>query len=251
MQEKVEIVKADGTKASLDLISEFEINNGSLKKYVLMTANELDQNGLIKILASQISDGKIIKIESDEDWTAVKNVMRSIISSSKGEFTYTNTSDNMSFSVPDDYARVIAVQEVAKQALVDDYEKNKPAVQVVQQEQADVADPKAGIYPTEKVVAPIGSEVVPGIAEVIAENATEETAETLESPETPVTNEAAPEPTPTIEENTAPQVSNNAARDILISEITAAVDKYLESIDVKNIKDTIAKMQEELNSIKL
>ena len=78
MQEKVEIVKADGTKASLDLISEFEINNGSLKKYVLMTANELIETYELRknidgiydekripnsILQTMISDASVIEDE--------------------------------------------------------------------------------------------------------------------------------------------------------------------------------------------
>ena len=130
MQEKIELIKSDGEKLTVDLISEFDCDvNGSPKRYVLLTANEIDQNGLVKILASNINGGKLVRIESDDEWAVVKNVMRSIISSSKGDFTYTNTSDSMSFDIEDNYARVIAVQDSAKQALINDYNENKPEVE--------------------------------------------------------------------------------------------------------------------------
>ena len=167
MLEKVEIIKND-EKTTVDLISEFEITeNGQVNRYALLTANEIDQNGLIKILATQISEGKMVRIQTEESWSAVKNVMRSIISASKGEFKYTNTSDNMSYEVSEDYARIIAVQDVAKQALVKDYEANKPKAEAPTKAESAQTDPNAGIYPTQNVAAPIGSEVVPGIAEVV------------------------------------------------------------------------------------
>ena len=171
MLEKVEIIKRDGSKLNLDLISEFSVKQGdAVKKFALLTANEIDQNGLIKLLASEITGGQLIKISDDADWTLVKNIMRSIISGSAKDFTYTNTSDNMSFNVDDDYARIIAVQDAAKQALVKDYEANKPQVEApVEVSPQTSVDDHAGIYPTESVSAPIGSEIVPGIAETSAD----------------------------------------------------------------------------------
>lgn len=324
MLEKVEIIKND-EKTNVDLISEFEITEGSnINRYALLTANEIDQNGLIKILATQISEGKMIRIQTEESWSAVKNVMRSIISGSKGDFKYTNTSDNMSYEVSEDYARIIAVQDVAKQALIKDYAENKPQVEVTKEESAMPAqDPNAGIYPTEAVQTPIGSEVVPGIAEVaqsadssavsipILDQATntqeeqevpsaqtdseDETPAPEETPvATPEVNPVAPEetvaqepvqeeaeqavaeptiaetpvaetpveeevpevaPTPIVaqtEETPEPTVNVDAssARDVLIQDITAAVDKYLASVSKSDdIKAKIAKLQEELNQM--
>lgn len=277
MPEKVELIKSDKEKLNVDLLSEFSIEiEGIPRKFILMTANEIDQNGLVKILASEIKDGKIIKIESDDDWTIVKNVMRSIISSSKGDYTYTNTSDNMSYEVSDDYARVIAVRDDAKQALVNDYEENKPEPEdVIPQENETTEDPNAVIYPTESEAAPIGSELVSGIAEVNPDAETkEETKEeesTEEEPQDIVPNDAViPEiPTANAEEegtnettdNTSasedtvvvPTVStNDSARDELVNSIIAAVDKYIASSKPSvntDMQDTIAKMQEELNKM--
>ena len=188
----------------------------------------------------------MVRIQSDESWTAVKNVMRSIISSSKGDFTYTNTSDNMSYEVSEDYARIIAVQDVAKQALVKDYEANKPQVEAPAPTQETKEDPNAGIYPTQNVETPIGSEVVPGIAEVsegssdvsipvleeaqndnddivgekVEEEAKEEAQTVEETPvesETPAVEEAAVE-TPAVETPVAEEVQETAAEETPVEE---------------------------------
>ena len=51
MLEKLEITKENGEVLSVDIISAFKISNDNgWKIYCLTTANELDQNGLVKIL---------------------------------------------------------------------------------------------------------------------------------------------------------------------------------------------------------
>ena len=243
MQEKVELLKANGETITVDLVSEFDCNvEGTIKRFVLLTSNEVDQNGLIKIFASNIVDNKLIRIESDDEWTIVKNVMRSIISSSKGDFTYTNTSDKMSYEIDDNYARVIAVQDSAKQALVNDYNEKKP----LDPEDLNNSDmtqqtPNAAIYPTETEVTPIGSEVVPGIAEV-----NQEENETVE--ETPVVETPHEAEAPSV----APVAVTDAARDELVNTIVAAVDKYINTKlneDNSAVQEKITKMQEELKKM--
>ena len=256
MQEKVELIKTGGENQTVDLISEFDCDvNGSPKRFVLLTANEIDQNGLIKILASSIVDGRLVRIESEDEWTLVKNVMRSIISSSKGDFTYTNTSDNMSFEVEDNYARVIAVQDSAKQALVNDYNEKKPAnTDDAPIEETVAEDPNAGIYPSENESTPLGSEVVPGIAELTEGSAEEE--EEGEIPEMPTPDEEPQDivtPTaPEENEEVTTVETGDPARDELVNAIIAAVDKYLETKDNKEndeVQAKIAKMQEELKKM--
>ena len=304
MLEKVEIIKKDGTKINLDLISEFRVQQGeNFKKFALLTANEIDQNGLIKLLASEISGTQLIKIASDEDWTLVKNIMRSIISGSAKDFTYTNTSDNMSFSVDDDFARIIAVQDAAKQALTKDYESNKPQVEKQENIPSQVSsDENNNIYPTESVVSPIGSEIVPGIAETpsvevsdapaIDEASNEEVGEIVENPvveetavdEVPQENEVeesnmddsvietapleeapaigdAPVNEEVVEDNSNiiededDSAAIDSAREQLIQDIMAAVDKYLASLpkksanNTKELQEKISKMQEDLNQL--
>jgi len=266
MQEKVELIKTNGETISVDLISEFDCNiEGNPKRFVLLTANEIDQNGLIKILASSIVDGKLVRIESEDEWTIVKNVMRSIISSSKGDFTYTNTSDAMSYEVDDNYARVIAVQDSAKQALVNDYNEKKPSSPEDAEPTASVKeDPNAAIYPTESESTPIGSEVVPGIAEMTEDSEEEQTEEESgEIPEVPSVDDTpqdivTPEAPSVPQTPSAPEVptsnveSKDAARDELVNSIIAAVDKYLETKagnGNNEVQEKIAKMQEELKKM--
>ena len=53
MQEKVEVLIEGRDPINVELLSEFEINdNGSKKRFILLTNNDIDQNGLNKILAS-------------------------------------------------------------------------------------------------------------------------------------------------------------------------------------------------------
>ena len=230
MLEKVEIIKPNGDALNLDLISEFDTSvDGNLKRFVLLTANEIDQNGLIKIFASAIVDGRLVRIESDDDWTLVKNIMRSIISSSKGDFTYTNTSDNMTYDVDDNFARVIAVQDSAKQALVNDYNDKKPKDPELETTRIESnVNKNAAIYPTESEVTPIGSEITPGLSEI-----SEETSDIGQT------------------QNVETATSTNP-RDELINSIITAVDKYIatqKNNNDKNVQEKIAKMQEELNKM--
>jgi hypothetical protein len=171
MQGKVELIKNDGTKTSIDLISLFNIAD---KNYILLTANEVDQNGLIKIMAADVIDGKLEKIVDQGQWTAVKNAMRSIISSSKGEFTYVNPGNvALSYVVNDDFARVIAVQEAAKMQLIKDYEDNKPEPEKVEEPAPVVENPDAVIYPHDDNVQS-GDEVSPGISEEGTDNSSDD-----------------------------------------------------------------------------
>lgn len=253
MQEKIELTKSNGEVINVDLISEFDCDvDGSPKRFVLLTANEIDQNGLIKILASSIVDGKLARIESEDEWTLVKNVMRSIISSSKGDFTYVSPSETKSYEVDDNYARVIAVQDSAKQALVNDYNEKKPTEEVEAPAEEVNEDPNAGIYPTENESTPLSAEVVPGIAEMTEDM---EDSSEGEIPELPSADDE-PQDIVTPEAPQAPVVNNgesvDSARDELVNSIIAAVDKYIETKSNKEndeVQAKIAKMQEELKKM--
>ena len=271
MLEKLELLRTDGSKISADLISKFEINiNNTNRKYILYTTNEIDQNGLIRIQASEIVEGKLIKIASDEEWDAVKNVMRAIISASKGDFKYL-APEELTFNIDEEYSRVISVQDVAKDALVKDYEEKKPQTEDNLTNNSNKEDPNAVIYPTENTSIPIGTEVTPGINEVpsaIQINDTDPTVNMSAVIEpTPIPNI---EPTPQINEpnvlqqtmnqpttpeiNPTPKNSNNNARDILIQDITAAVDKYLanlkqENPELNNLKSKVSAMQAQLQAL--
>ena len=165
MLEKLEITKENGEVLSVDIISAFKISvdNGE-KIYCLTTANELDQNGLVKILASEVMGDRLVKITDDKEWMNVKNVMRSIISSSPDSYTYVNVAKNFNATV--DFARVIAVQDSAKMQLIDDYNAKKPVEEEHVAPAAPVVDESVApaIYPKENPSVAIGSEIVPGIS---------------------------------------------------------------------------------------
>lgn len=165
MLEKLEITKENGEVLSVDIISAFKISNDNgWKIYCLTTANELDQNGLVKILASEVMGDRLVKITDDKEWMNVKNVMRSIISSSPDSYTYVNVAKNFNATV--DFARVIAVQDSAKMQLIDDYNAKKPVEEERVAPAAPVVDESVApaIYPKENPSVAIGSEIVPGIS---------------------------------------------------------------------------------------
>ena len=165
MLEKLEITKENGEVLSVDIISAFKISNDNCWKiYCLTTANELDQNGLVKILASEVMGDRLVKITDDKEWMNVKNVMRSIISSSPDSYTYVNVAKNFNATV--DFARVIAVQDSAKMQLIDDYNAKKPVEEEHVAPAAPVVDESVApaIYPKENPSVAIGSEIVPGIS---------------------------------------------------------------------------------------
>lgn len=165
MLEKLEITKENGEVLSVDIISAFKISvDNCWKIYCLTTANELDQNGLVKILASEVMGDRLVKITDDKEWMNVKNVMRSIISSSPDSYTYVNVAKNFNATV--DFARVIAVQDSAKMQLIDDYNAKKPVEEEHVAPAAPVVDESVApaIYPKENPSVAIGSEIVPGIS---------------------------------------------------------------------------------------
>lgn len=165
MLEKLEITKENGEVLSVDIISAFKISNDNgWKIYCLTTANELDQNGLVKILASEVIGDRLVKITDDKEWMNVKNVMRSIISSSPDSYTYVNVAKNFNATV--DFARVIAVQDSAKMQLIDDYNAKKPVEEEHVAPAAPVVDESVApaIYPKKNPSVAIGSEIVPGIS---------------------------------------------------------------------------------------
>lgn len=160
--EKIEILKDNNDKLIVDAISAFSIEfNNLVHNFCIATSNELDQNGLVKLLVSEITDNGLIKISDEGLWGEVKNVMRAIISGSSYNYTYTKMPK--SIKATNDFSRIIAVQEAAKTQLISDYTAKKPADNVA----AVVSDSlinNPAIYPAETPDGAIGQEVTPGIS---------------------------------------------------------------------------------------
>lgn len=243
MQEKVELLIDGNDTISQELLSEFEINDGgNVKRFILLTNNDIDQNGLIKILASEIDGGQIKRIDSDDDWTKVKNVMRSIIAASPEPITYINTAVNKSFNATQDHARIIAVQDTAKQAIAKDYFDKRPDVEEAPDvAPAPVVDENANIYPTDNTVAPIGSEIANGISETPQNVPTVENNAPVEDEDAPVQNYEAP----VVSDANIDEVLRDY-KEQLMQEVTMAIDKYIDNIKLtienNELKNIIANL---------
>ncbi len=75
------IIKEDGTTEEVDLLICFEFND-TKKEYVVYTRNEKDENGNVTIYVSSVDrSGEMPKmgaIESDEEWSRIKDVLREL-----------------------------------------------------------------------------------------------------------------------------------------------------------------------------
>lgn len=177
MIEKIEILKDNNDKLIVDAISAFSIEfNNVGHNFCIATSNELDQNGLVKLLVSEIADSGLIKISDEGLWGEVKNVMRAIISGSTYNYTYIKMPK--SIKATNDFSRVIAVQEAAKTQLISDYVAKKPVDNIVAPVSDSLIDNPA-IYPTASENASIGEEVTPGISVEAPTPNTEKTDEAV------------------------------------------------------------------------
>ena len=159
--EKIEILKENNDKLIVDAVSAFSLDfNNVAHNFCIATSNELDQNGLVKLMVSEISNDILIKISDEALWGEVKNVMRAIISSSSYNYSYIMMPK--SIKAKNDFARVIAVQEAAKTQLISDYMAKKPVPSAPSPVSDSLIDNPA-IYPTESAEINSGSEITPGI----------------------------------------------------------------------------------------
>ncbi len=75
------IIKEDGTKEEVELLICFTFND-TKKEYVVYTRNEKDENGNVTVYVSSVDrSGEIPKmgaIESDEEWSKIKDVLREL-----------------------------------------------------------------------------------------------------------------------------------------------------------------------------
>lgn len=166
MLDKISISKETGEVINVELVSMFLVPE-TKKQFVITTTNEIDPNGLVKLHVSELKDNKLTKIEVDEDWAAIKAVMRSIISSSVGNFKYIPAITTA--TSPTDYTRGIAVQIVAKEQLANDYKNKKPtkmSAAPVETTTVDIMQSAPTQVMTETNISdPNGSVVAPGIIE--------------------------------------------------------------------------------------
>jgi uncharacterized protein YrzB (UPF0473 family) len=75
------VLEEDGTEKEAEVLSVFTLKSNG-KKYIIYTLNEKDENNMVKIYASVLveKDGMYTfeSIESDDEWSQVKDVMKQI-----------------------------------------------------------------------------------------------------------------------------------------------------------------------------
>ena len=78
------VLDESGNEKEAEVLSAFSVKKYN-KNYILYTLNEVDENEMIKIYASELIEKdnmySLGAIESDEEWAAVKEVMKEIAKS--------------------------------------------------------------------------------------------------------------------------------------------------------------------------
>lgn len=81
---KIVVLDDAGNEKEAEVLSAFTINKYN-KKYILYTLNEVDDNDMVKIYASELIEKddmySLGVIESDEEWASVKEVMKDMATS--------------------------------------------------------------------------------------------------------------------------------------------------------------------------
>ena len=78
------VLDESGNEKEAEIISAFTVKKYN-KNYILYTLNEVDENEMVKIYASELIEKdnmySLGAIESDEEWAAVKEVMKEVAKS--------------------------------------------------------------------------------------------------------------------------------------------------------------------------
>ena len=118
MPEKISILKESGETLSSNVVSVFMIPDTE-KKYIITTENAVDPHGLTVLHVSEIVDGTLQKIATDDEWSSIKTIMRAIISGNVGSYQYLPTIENINAS--GQYSRDISVSASAAKQMVDEF----------------------------------------------------------------------------------------------------------------------------------
>ena len=167
MPEKISILKDSGETVSSNVVSVFMIPD-TQKKYLISTENTVDPHGLTILHVSEIVDGTLQKIATDDEWSSIKTIMRAIISGNVGSYQYLQTIDSIKAS--SQYSRDISVSASAAKQMSDNYAAR------------DVNIIPAAVEPSvtnEGTAVSASDEVVPGIS-VVEEAAPIETVRMCE-----------------------------------------------------------------------
>jgi len=189
MPEKISVVKESGETVSSNIVSVFTIPDTE-KKYIITTENSVDPHGLTVLHVSEIVDGSLKKIATDEEWSSIKTIMRAIISGNVGSYKYLPAIE--AIKAEGQYSRDISVSASASKQMIDNYNAADTSA-------AEETSEGSNIFPEAEGTTDEDNEVVPGISEVAEEAKPAETAESKEpttdapAAETPAVETPAPE----------------------------------------------------------
>lgn len=78
------VLDESGNEKEAEVLSAFSVKKYN-KNYILYTLNEVDENSMVKIYASELIEKdnmySLGVIDSDEEWAAVKEVMKEVAKS--------------------------------------------------------------------------------------------------------------------------------------------------------------------------
>ena len=218
MPEKISIMRDSGDTLSSNIVALFTLPD-TQKQYIITTENAVDPHGLTVLHVSEVVDGVLKKVATDEEWTSIKTIMRSIISGNAGAYSFIPLITTAKAEAQ--YSRDISVSAAAAKQMTDSYT-------------AALANLPAGGEEAQAPVVEDTNEITPGISEVAPEAPAAEAApaeapaavgnavtnipadavvtEPASAPEAPVAEvkEEAPAPAPVAEPEPAPATAPEA-----------------------------------------
>ena len=209
MPEKISILKDSGETVSSNVVSVFMIPD-TQKRYLISTENTVDPHGLTILHVSEIVDGTLQKIATDEEWSSIKTIMRAIISGNVGSYQYLQTIDSIKASAQ--YSRDISVSASAAKQMSDNYGTRDvnnipPAIEPKTEEVVDAAPTEEvvpGISVVEEAPAPVEPPVVEAAPVATEASPVAEVAPVAEPAPEPVQEVAAPVEVPASDSAPAP-----------------------------------------------
>lgn len=209
MPEKISILKDSGETVSSNVVSVFMIPD-TQKRYLISTENTVDPHGLTILHVSEIVDGTLQKIATDEEWSSIKTIMRAIISGNVGSYQYLQTIDSIKASAQ--YSRDISVSASAAKQMSDNYGTRDvnnipPAIETKTEEVVDAAPTEEvvpGISVVEEAPAPVEPPVVDAAPVATEASPVAEVAPVAEPAPEPVQEVAAPVEVPASDPAPAP-----------------------------------------------
>ena len=212
MPEKISIMRDSGDTLSSNIVALFSLPD-TQKQYIITTENAVDPHGLTVLHVSEVVDGVLKKVATDEEWTSIKTIMRSIISGNAGAYSFIPLITTAKAEAQ--YSRDISVSAAAAKQMTDSYiaslaslpaggeEVKAPVVEDTNEITpgiSEVTEPA----PAAPVAAPEAANVGNAVTNIPADAVVTEPAPVAEAPKVEEVKEEAPAPAPVAEPAPAP-----------------------------------------------